>query len=53
MKNPQYRLNKSIDSVKRNLLKIFPMVGADFMIHGTRGKEHVVIDKPDENILKN
>ena len=26
MRNPQYRLHKSLDAIKRNLLKIFPLV---------------------------
>lgn len=48
MKNPQYRLNKSMDSVKRNLLKIFPLVNDDFKIHIVRGNEIVTIDTFDE-----
>lgn len=52
MKNPQYRLNKSMDSVKRNLLKIFPLVNDDFKIHIVRGNEIVTIDTFDENIAK-
>ncbi len=41
MKNPRYRLNKSMDSVKRNLLKIFPLVNDDFKIHIIRGDERL------------
>lgn len=52
MKNPQYRLNKSMDSVRRNLLKIFPLVNDDFKIHIIRGNEIVTIDTFDENIAK-
>lgn len=52
MKNPQYRLNKSMDSVKRNLLKIFPLVNEDFKIHIVRGNEISTIDTFDENIAK-
>lgn len=52
MRNPQYRLNKSMDSVKRNLLKIFPLVNDDFKIHIIRGNETVTIDTFDENIAK-
>ena len=52
MRNPQYRLNKSMDSVKRNLLKIFPLVNDDFKIHIVRGNEIVTIDTFDENITK-
>lgn len=52
MKNPRYRLNKSLDSVKRNLLKIFPLVDKDFKIHIIRGNEKVTIDNFDESIAK-
>lgn len=52
MKNPRYRLNKSLESVKRNLLKIFPLVNEDFKIHIIRGNEKVTIDNFDENIAK-
>lgn len=52
MRNPQYRLNKSMDSVKRNLLKIFPLVNDNFKIHIIRGNETVTIDTFDENIAK-
>lgn len=52
MKNPQYRLNKTMDSVKRNLLKIFPLINDDFRIHIVRGKEKIIIDTFDRNIAK-
>lgn len=52
MKNPQYRLNKTMDSVKRNLLKIFPLINDDFRIHIVRGKEKIIIDTFDKNISK-
>lgn len=52
MKSPQYRLHKSLDAVKRNLLKIFPLVGKDFRIHIIRGKEMAVIKDFDRNIMK-
>ena len=52
MKNPQYRLNKSMDSVRRNLLKIFPLINEDFRIHIVRGNEISTIDTFDENIAK-
>ena len=41
-----------MDSVKRNLLKIFPLVNDDFKIHIVRGNEIVTIDTFDENITK-
>lgn len=52
MKLPQYRLHKTLPAVKRNLLKIFPLVGTDFRIHIIRGKESEVIDDFDRNIMK-
>jgi hypothetical protein len=52
MKAPHYRLHKSLDAVKRNLLKIFPLVGKDFRIHIIRGNEVAVIADFDRNIMK-
>jgi len=51
MRSPQYRLHKTLFSVKRNLLKIFPLVDDDFKIHIVRGKEEEVIDSFDKNIM--
>lgn len=51
MKNPQYRLHKTLKSVKRNLLKIFPLVNSDFKIHIIRDREHEIIDDFDRNIM--
>lgn len=52
MRSPHYRLHKSLDAVKRNLLKIFPLVSKDFRIHIIRGKEMAVIAHFDRNIMK-
>lgn len=52
MRNPQYRLHKSLDAIKRNLLKIFPLVDDNFKIHVIRGKEEEIVDKFDENVAK-
>lgn len=52
MRNPQYRLHKSLAAIKRNLLKIFPLVDNDFKIHIIRGKEVEIVEKFDENIAK-
>ncbi|HTL67517.1 MAG TPA: ATP-binding protein [Lacunisphaera sp.] len=52
MKSPQYELHKSLGAVKRNLLKIFPLVSKDFRIHIIRGNESEVIDDFDRNIMK-
>lgn len=51
MRNPQYRLHKTIDAVKRNLLKMFPLVNKDFRIHIIRDQHEVVIDEFDKNVM--
>jgi histidine kinase/DNA gyrase B/HSP90-like ATPase len=51
MRNPQYRLHKTLNAIKRNLLKIFPLVNADFRIHIIRGEETEVIEEFDRNII--
>ena len=51
MRNPQYRLHKTLDAVKRNLLKIFPLVNANFRIHVIRGKEEITIEDFDRSIM--
>lgn len=51
MRNPQYRLHKTIAAVKRNLLKIFPLINLEFRIHIIRGSESEVIDDFDKNIM--
>lgn len=50
MRHPQYRLHKTLEAVKRNLLKIFPLVNDDFRIHIIRGTDEVALDSYDENI---
>lgn len=52
MNNPQYRLHKTLHAIKRNLLKIFPLVNSDFKIHIIRGKEKEIIDDFDRSIMK-
>ncbi len=52
MKNPQYSLNKTMDSVKRNLVKIFPLLDSDFKIHIIKGSKDYLIEKNDEDIIK-
>jgi len=51
MRNPEYRLHKTLNAIKRNLLKIFPLVNTDFRIHIIRGEESLVIDDFDKNIM--
>ena len=52
MLHPQYLLHKTLNAIKMNLLKIFPLVNSDFKIHIIRGKEHEIIESYDENIMK-
>lgn len=51
MRNPQYRLHKTLDSIKRNLLKIFPLVNQDFKIHIIRGSESMIIEDFDKSMM--
>lgn len=51
MRNPQYRLHKTLASVKRNLLKIFPLIDANFLIHIIRGAEIVTIGDFDRSVM--
>ncbi|HXH74054.1 MAG TPA: ATP-binding protein [Bacteriovoracaceae bacterium] len=51
MRNPQYRLHKTLDAISRNLLKIFPLVNQDFKIHIIRENETVVIQDFDQNMM--
>ncbi|MCZ7616455.1 MAG: ATP-binding protein [Ignavibacteriaceae bacterium] len=51
MHNPQYRLHKTLAAVKRNLLKIFPLIDSNFRIHIIRGTEEVTIDDFDREIM--
>lgn len=51
MRFPQYRLHKTLSAVKRNLLKIFPLVNSDFRIHIIRGESSEVIEDFDRNIM--
>jgi hypothetical protein len=51
MRNPQYRLHKSLDSITRNLLKIFPLVNSDFQIHVIRAGETATIRDFDRSVM--
>lgn len=50
MRHPLYSLHKTLAAVKRNLLKLFPLVNKDFRIHIIRGNEKVILDNYDDNI---
>ena len=51
MQNPQYRLHKTLAVIKKNLLKIFPLVCDDFKIHIIRGREEITVSDFDRSIM--
>jgi hypothetical protein len=51
MKQPQYHLHKTLGAIKRNLIKIFPLVDSNFRIHLVRENERETIDNFDESIV--
>jgi hypothetical protein len=52
MQNPQYKMHATIKAIKRNLLKIFPMVSEDFRIHIIRDAEEDIISSFDRDMIK-
>ena len=52
MQNPHYELNKTPGAIKRNLLKIFPLVNKDFRIHIIQdGTDPIIVDSFDKEIV--
>lgn len=51
MQKPQYTLHSSLKAIKRNLLKIFPLVDEDFVIHIIRGTETETICSFDKEMI--
>ncbi len=51
MQKPEYQLHSSFKSIKRNLLKIFPLVNDNFKIHLVRGVEEDIIESFDEAMI--
>ena len=51
MRDPQYHLHETFSVVKKNILKIFPLVNLDFQIHLIRENEQKVLDGFDKNIM--
>lgn len=48
MEKPQYQLHKSLEVIKKNLIKIFPLVDKDFVIHIIRDKDKASLNCSDE-----
>ena len=51
MQNPQYNLHSTLKAIKRNLLKIFPLVDENFKIHLIRGSEEEIIKDFDKEMI--
>lgn len=51
MKNPQYRLPSEVDTVGRNLLKIFPLVSTNFRIHIIVDDRTKILKSYDTNVV--
>lgn len=52
MHNPNYQLNKTADTVKKNLVRIFPLINEDFIIHVIVNGKETVINSSDKAIVK-
>lgn len=52
MQQPQYKLHATLSAIKKNLLKIFPMVSDQFKIHIVRNNEEEIIDNFDQEMVK-
>lgn len=51
MENPEYELNKTLESWKHNLLRLFPIVSQDFRIHLVQDTKELVLDSFDRDII--
>lgn len=52
MADPHYGLHKTSTAIKNNLLKIFPLVNSEFVIHIITEKEEIKIDSFDKEIVQ-
>ncbi len=52
MKEPHYKLNKSFETIKKNLLKIFPLVDKNFRIHIIQNDKEEVIENFDQEMIE-
>lgn len=52
MHHAHYKYPDSLDTMKKNLLRIFPLVDKSFRIHLIRGSHEVVIEDFDREIMK-
>ncbi len=52
MCNPQYTLHKTVQAIKNNLLKIFPLVNKEFRIHVEIGQQKTIIDSFEKELVQ-
>ncbi|ALC17391.1 putative ATP-binding protein/HSP90-like ATPase [Desulfuromonas soudanensis] len=52
MTSPQYGLHKTPNAIKKNLLKIFPLVDDSFKIHIFRQGKSIVVENFDKEMIK-
>lgn len=52
MRSPQYTLHKTVAAIRNNLLKIFPLVDQNFRIHVRIGKQSVVVDSFEKELVR-
>lgn len=50
MTNPQYTLHSTLKAIRRNLIKIFPIVGKDFRIHIIKGGVSEIVDSVEKDL---
>lgn len=51
MLNPEYKLHKTHAAIRRNLLKIFPMVNNDFQIHIISDNNETIINSFEQEMI--
>lgn len=51
MQEPQYKLHSTLKTIKRNLLKIFPLVNEEFRIHVIQEDKEEVIESFDKEMI--
>lgn len=52
MFDPSYKLPVNLSTMENNILKLFPLVDADFRIHLIRGKKELVLSEPQGSLIK-
>ncbi len=52
MKNPRYGLHKNFYTIKKNLLKLFPLVNKEFQIHIIMDNEEEIVNGFDQEIIE-